>query len=237
MRDSIRLSFRLTRLGKRLIYLYAGIYLVELVCQHWLSLPVAEWLSLYPPLSPGFHVWQAATHAFIFDPYSPLSPVFSLIGFVFFAEPIERFFGTRRFLIFYFSAAAAAAAFGMLLSGVEAFSVPFCGIGPEVLALITAFGFLYPDLVIYLFFIIPVRAIWISYITIGAAVLLFLGKADPWGAYHLGGILTALFWVKGGRRLLSRDTWTLWWLRLRYRVRRRRFTVINGGKDKPPTLH
>lgn len=233
----MRLSLRLTRLGKRLLCIYAGIFVAELICQHWLSLPVGEWLSLYPPFSPDFRIWQVVTHAFIFDPFSPLGPLFSFIGFFFFAEPVERFFGTRRFLLFYFSVAAVAAASGMLLSGIEAFSAPFCGIGPEILALVTAFGLLYPDLTIYLFFFIPVRAIWVSYFTIAVAVLLFLGKADPWGAYHLGGILTALFWVKGGRRLLSRENWTLWWLKLRYRIRRRKFTVIQGGKDKPPTLH
>ena len=63
----------LTLLGKRLLLIYGAIYILELLFEHWLKIPVVGVLQLYPLKYKSFHVWQIFTHPFIHDPQAPIS--------------------------------------------------------------------------------------------------------------------------------------------------------------------
>lgn len=113
---------------------------------------------------------------------------------------------------------------------------------PYVIALVALFGLALPDATINLFFVLPIKARWIFYMTIGFAVLGFIAQPgiasfERFGA--IGGIVAWFFLFGPGA--------------LRRRFRRAgqsiekdlRFKVYNGGRSgssrgrKPPdeTLH
>ncbi|MFZ5569416.1 MAG: rhomboid family intramembrane serine protease [Thermodesulfobacteriota bacterium] len=231
----------LTRLGKTLLLVYVGIYVIELLVEHWLGLPLVETLAMFPLTDPRFHPFQVITHPFIQPPQFPVSFLFSCLAFYFIAAPVEHAMGRRRFLILFFLAALGGAVPGLIFSMVPGLDQPFMGMVPSILALMVVFGLLNPEATMLLMFILPVKARYISYGTALITLLTFLAKTNPAGAYHLGGILMGYAYFKGFGNLHPilrlRSAYGNW----QYRRRRARFTVIDGRKrdDEPkkPTIH
>lgn len=240
MRSSFGFGTRLSRLGKHLLILYGVIYVAQLLLEHWFGIPVAAFLQLYPPGSGNFHLWQILTHPFIHDPQAPIGFLINCLMLYFFAAPVEFALGPGRFLGLFYLAALGGALFGMAFSGVAGFGAPFMGMLPSLLALIVVFGLLNPEATILLMFILPVKAKYISYGTAGVTLLTFLAKANPYGAYHLGGILCGFIYFKVPGSFLDPQLVYLKYLQWRLKRRKSRFTVIDGSRgkdDDKPTYH
>ncbi len=229
----------LTPVGKIMLIVYASIYILELLCEHWLAIPLYGWLALNPLRSGTFQFWQVLTHPVIHNPGAPISFLINCLVFYFFAGTIESALGTRRFLALYIAAAVGGVIAGLLFSGLASFSVPYAGMMPSLLALIVTFGLLQPEAVILLFFVLPVKAKFISYGTVIVTALTFLAKANVHGAYHLGGILFGYLYFRPPFQLLNPNWWR--WKSFDFFQRRKksRFTVIKGDKndDDRPTIH
>jgi len=231
----------LTRTGKKLLLVYGVIYVLELLFEHWLHVPVVSVLQLHPMGSPGFQIWQFLTHPFIHNPGSPFTFLISCIVFYFFSGPVENAFGTRRFLILFYFSALGGAFCGLGLSGVAGFNSPFLGMMPSLLSMIVVFGSLNPEATILLMFVLPIKAKYLSYGTIIITALTFLAKANPHGAYHLGGILFGYMYLRGMGNVLD---WKLLYLKLRvWHLKKNRpdLRVVGGYEDKEeqrgPTYH
>ena len=231
----------LTPLGKRLLLFYGCIYVLELLFEHWLKIGIVAALELHPLGNGGFHFWQLITHPFIHNPNSPISFIISCIIFYFFAAPVEHNFGTKRFLIFFYASALGGALCGLGFSLVAGFDLPFLGMMPSLLSLVVIFGLLSPEATILLMFILPIKAKYLSYGTVIITFLTFLAKANPHGAYHLGGILFGYLYFKGLGKYLDFSSIRLKYFEWRLEKRKSRFTVIDGGKAKEdketPTYH
>jgi len=230
---------RLTLLGKRLLIIYSIIYILELICEHWLNIPVVAYLPLYPLNTSAFGFWQLITHPFIHNPYYPFSFLLHLIGIYFFAAPVEYAFGTKRFLALFYISAIGAAICGLAFSYVLGFHAPFLGMSPSVLALVVVFGLINPEATILFMFVLPIKAKYISYGTVVLVLLTLLAKY-PYGAYHLGGILFGYIYFKGPRKLLHPGSIYLKFLQWQYKRKKSRFGVIDGGNkkdDDTPTYH
>jgi len=239
MQVSYRFDSNFTKLGKQLLILYGVIYVIELVCEHWLNIPVVAFLQLYPLQHPDFRLWQVITHPFIHDPSAPITFLINSLVFYFFSGSIESSLGARRFLILFYGSALGSAVCGLLFSSVTGFSQPFMGMLPGLLSLVVIFGLLNPETSILLFFVLPVKAKYISYGTILVTVLTFLAKANPYGAYHLGGIVTGwIYWI-GPAHFFSLSRLHMHYLEWQLKKKKSRFRVIHGEKkdDDKPTLH
>ena len=82
--------------------------------------------------------------------------------------------------------------------------LPMVGASGAIFGILTAFGLLFPDVRLYLFFMVPVRAIYA--VLIFGAIELVLAIINAPGDFiahyaHLGGMLIAFLLVKGFRRL------------------------------------
>ncbi len=229
-----------TRLGKTLLLVYGGIYVIELLGELWVDIPLVETFALFPLQDPGFHLWQLISHPFIQPPQVPVGFLFSCLIFYFVAEPVERALGGKRFLVFFYVAALGSAVLGLLFSMVSGLDQPFMGMLPSILALIVVFGLLNPEATMLLMFVLPVKAKYISYGTVLITLLTFLAKTNPAGAYHLGGILLGYCYFKGFGNLYPIRHLQSIYLDWQLRRRRARFTVIEGRKkddDTKPTIH
>jgi membrane associated rhomboid family serine protease len=239
-RRSFGFGINLTRLGKRLLFIYGTIYILSLLFEHWLRIPAVAVLRLYPFKSINFHVWQILTHPFSHNPQAPISFLINCLIFYFFAAPVEYAFGSKRFLILFYLSALGGALCGLLFSGISGFSTPFLGMLPSLLSLIVIFGLINPEATILLMFILPIKAKYISYGTVLIALLTFLAKANPHGAYHLGGILFGYIYFKGPGTLFDPNLIYLKYMEWQLKRKRSRFGVIDGGKEKEddtPTYH
>ncbi|RJP78441.1 MAG: rhomboid family intramembrane serine protease [Desulfobacteraceae bacterium] len=228
-----------TGTGKRLLLLYGVIYFLELICEHWLAIPVTVFLKLYPFGHPDFQIWQILTHPFIHDPSAPIAFLINCLVFYFFSGSVESAIGTRRFLILFYVSALGSVVCGLLLSMVTGLDQPFMGMLPSLLSLVVAFGLLNPEASILLFFVLPVKAKYISYGTILITVLTFLAKANPFGAYHLGGIFFGCMILIGPKQFFSLNRLHFLYLEWQLKKKKSRFRVIHGEKkdNDKPTLH
>jgi len=241
MKISYEFGSRLTRLGKKLLLIYGVIYVLELLFEHWFKIPIVSLLMLHPYEHNSFHIWQLVSHPFIHDPYSPFSFLISCIVFYFFVGPVENYFGIKRFLAFFYTSALGGLLGGLAFSSVSGFNAPFSGMLPSLLSLIVIFGFLSPEATILLMFVLPIKAKYLSYGTIIVTFLTFLAKANPYGAYHLGGILFGYLYFKGYANLIDLNLLYERYLRWQLKKKRARFMVIDGNKGKGdedrPTYH
>ncbi len=239
-RQTIGFGRSLTPVGKFMLVVYAAVYVLELIGEHWLGMPIYRWLALSPLNSGNFHIWQAVTHPVIHDPGAPIGFLINCLVFYFFAGTIESALGTRGFMRLYIIAALGGAAGGVVFGGLSSFGVPCAGMMPSLLALIIVFGLLQPEATILLMFVLPVKAKYISYGTAIVTALTFLAQTNVHGAYHLGGIGLAWLYFRAPLRWLDLDWWR--WKTTAYSRKRRRanFTVINGkgnDDDDKPTIH
>jgi membrane associated rhomboid family serine protease len=228
-----------TRTGKRLLLFYVAIYILELLCEHWLAIPVVAYLQLYPFSHPDFHIWQIITHPFIHHPSAPIAFLLNCVVFYFFSGTVESSLGTRRFLTLFYVSAFGSAVTGLLFSSVTGFNAPFMGMLPSLLALVVVFGLLNPEASVLLFFVLPIKAKYISYGTVIVTALTFLAKANPYGAYHLGGIFAGYLYLVGPRHFFSLNRLHMMYLEWKLKRKKSRFQVIQGNKDDndKPTLH
>jgi len=239
-RQTVGFGSRLTPVGKFMLVVYATVYVLELIGEQWLGMPIYRWLALSPLNSGNFHIWQVVTHPVIHDPGAPIGFLINCLVFYFFAGTIESAIGTRGFLRLYIIAALGGAAAGMIFGGLSSFGVPSAGMMPSLLALIIVFGLLQPEATILLMFVLPIKAKYISYGTAIVTALTFLAQTNVHGAYHLGGIGLAWLYFRRPLRWFDLDWWR-WKTAANNRKRRRaNFTVINGkgnDDDDKPTIH
>ncbi len=236
---SYRFGSGFTSLGKQLLIVYGVIYVLELLFEHWIEVPVVSYLQLYPLQDPNFQIFQFVTHPFVHNPNAPFGFLINCLVFYFFSGPIEQAFGTKRFLILFYISALGSAILGFAFSSVSGFNAPFLGMLPSLLSLVVIFGFLSPEATILLMFILPIKAKYLSYGTILITVLTLLSKVNPHGAYHLGGIFFGYLYFKGPKGLPTPNSVYLKYLEWQLKRKRSRFRVINGNKDDDdtPTIH
>lgn len=240
--SSFQFGSGLTRLGRAMLLIYGSVYVLELLFEHWLQVPLVRSLFLFPLGHPEFRVWQLLTHPFLHDPGSPLGFLITCLVFYFFSAPVERSLGPLGFLFLFYSSAVGALLAGLTVNALTGFSWPFSGMMPSLLSLIVVFGFMNPEATILLMFVLPIKAKYLSYGTIIITFLTFLAKVNPHGAFHLGGILTGYILLRGPGGFPGPGIIYERYLLRRARKKRGRFTVIEGRKDrdedpKGPTYH
>ena len=240
IRPSFDFGSNLTPLGKRLLILYGGIYIMELLLSNWFASPLVTFLQLHPVNSPNFHFWQFFIHPFLHDPAAPIGFLINCLMFYFFAAPVEHAGGPRRFLTLFYLSAIGAALCGTAFSSVSGFDAPFMGMLPSLLSVMVVFGLLNPEATLLLMFILPVKAKFLSYATVLITLITFLAKANPYGAYHLGGILFGYIYFKSPGIRFCLDSIQLTYREHKQKKKRANFKVIQGDNKKnndKPTLH
>jgi len=176
------------------------IFLVEMAVGDEAIARFALW-----PLGSLFAPWQLVTYAFLHA--SVTHVLFNMLGLYSFGSDLERVWGTRRFLIYYFTCAIAAGLTQLVFSAVTGAQYPTVGASGAVFGLLLAFALLFPDRrVLLLFPPIPMRAP--IFAVVYGVIELFLGVTGTQeGVAHfahlggmLGGFVLLLLWGRGRRR-------------------------------------
>ena len=146
--------------------------------------PMYQWFALFPIGSPFFRWWQFVTHMFMHGNFMHI--FFNMWSLIVFGPMLERLWGSKKFLIFYF----------------------VCGLGASgaIYGLLLGFGMLYPNYVLTLVFPpVSLKAKWFVAIFAGIELLTgVLGTHDGVAHFaHLGGMLFGLIliliWKKKGQ--------------------------------------
>lgn len=147
-------------------------------------------------LKRGF-IWQLLTYQFLHGGLPHL--VLNSMALYFFGRPMELMLGQRAFLKLYLLSGLVGGIFQVALGLVSPqFSGPMVGASAGICGLIAAFALLSPDSVIYLFFVLPVRArYFLPLMIVLSTVLLFVpGNTNIAHGAHLGGTLFGVAYLR-----------------------------------------
>jgi len=203
---------------KNIIIINVLVYLVTTLKSGFMY----ENFALFYPTSPFFHWWQPVTHMFMHGGFWHL--FFNMYTLFIFGSVLERVWGMKKFLLFYFVTGLGAAA---VHTGVEWIQMthwmsqaaegsmaaqasihalkmtPTVGASGAIYGLLMGYAMLYPDSVMRLIFPpIALKAKW--FVLIFAAIELLTGVTGTGGGIahfaHLGGLifgfLLIMYWKK-----------------------------------------
>jgi len=183
---------------RALLFTNVAIFLLEQV--RGLGEPLLALFALWP-LGPLFHPWQVITYAFLHDATSIAHIFFNMFALFMFGSALERFWGTRRFVVFYFASVAAAACTELLVLTQSRVVEPVIGASGGVFGLLLGFAWYFPRQRLVVFPLpIPMPA-WL-FVTLYGGLELVLGVTGAQDSVahfaHLGGMLggalTILLW-------------------------------------------
>ena len=166
------------------------------------------YLGLTPALvaERGF-VWQIGSYMFLHANFWHI--FLNMYALMIFGMSVEQVWGGRRFLVYYFFTGVGAGITIFLLNffmkGV-AYHIPTIGASGAVFGLLLAFGVLFPDAQILLFFVFPIRARYLV-VLYGALEMLSLLQSPEGSSVshvgHLGGLFFGILYFVFIRKRVS----------------------------------
>ncbi|MGH6630337.1 MAG: rhomboid family intramembrane serine protease [Burkholderiales bacterium] len=223
----------LTWVVRRLIIITSAIFLLTylpLVMFRW-QFPF-EFFGLRPfDVTHRLFLWQPVTYLFLHGGFFHL--VFNLFALWMFGSELERLWGPRRFLTYFFLTGIGAAVFDVLVQP-SAVSLTVGNSG-AVYGILLAYGMLFPDRPILLWLLIPVKAKW--FVLIMGLIEFTSSFSNPGSTVshiaHLGGMLFGFLYLRGAglpyRLQLRYHEWRRARLRKKFEVYMRK----NDEKDQP----
>jgi rhomboid family protein len=196
---------------------------------------VTDLFGLHPRLVVrGLWIWQAATYMFLHGGIFHI--LFNMLALWMFGTELERTWGTRYFLKFYFVTGIGAGILTALFA-----QLPFAfaqqlqyanviGASGAIYGLLLAYALYFPDRPIYMYFVFPIPAK--VFVAIMGAIA-FLSSLNESGgvanATHLGGLLVAYVFLKSARvHPLSELKYR--YLKWKINRVRKKFDVYSGGR-------
>jgi membrane associated rhomboid family serine protease len=159
-----------------------------------------------------------------------------------FGAELERIWGTRFFLKFYFITGVGAACLTVLLSLLplaplqQLYASDIIGASGAVYGLLLAYALYFPDRPIYMYFVFPIPAR--IFVLIMGAIAFFTSLSESGGvanATHLGGLLVAYVYLTSLRKgpRIQLNPWAevkYRWVKWRLASARKKFDVYSGGR-------
>jgi len=157
---------------------------------------IIEYFALKPySIINKLYLWQFVSYMFFHG--NPAHILFNMYAVLIFGIPIEQEWGSRRFLFYYLFTGIGAGitifVINLIFPG-PGYYIPTIGASGAVFGLLLAFGIMYPDVELLLFFFIPIKA---KYLVVLYGLLeLFLELQGSVGNIshlgHLGGLFFGL---------------------------------------------
>lgn len=162
--------------------------------------------------------WQPLTYMFLHG--GLLHLLLNMLVLVMFGSALEAVWGTSRFLKYYFLTGIGAGLSNCVLT--PSLPIPIIGASGAVYGLLAAYGVLFPDALVYVYLLFPIRAKYLVLIFGGIEFFASLhpGASPVAHLVHLGGMVVGLVYLKWADTAawLRRTNWK----RRYYRETRRR---------------
>ena len=200
---------------QRLIIINAGVFLLTSLTglSFW-----AHWFGLNPDLVfTRLHIWQPLTYMFL---HAGLWHVgLNMLMLWMFGSELERLWGTREFMRYYFATGVGAGVFSLVpflatvITG-GGFVPSIIGASGAVYGILLAYAMTYPDRTVYVYFLMPVK---VKYLMLVMGVLTFVSVGNSDGIAHithLGGLVVGWVYLKRAgryRNLTMNLPLAQWW--------------------------
>jgi len=167
---------------------------------------ITFYLALWP-IGVNFWPWQILTYMFLHGGMGHL--FFNMLALWMFGMEMENLWGSKRFLIYYLVCGLGAGITNVLVAPLLGQAVPTVGASGAVFGVLIAFGMLFPERPIYLYFLLPIRA---KFFVTGFIVLELIygvtGTSDGIAHFaHLGGAAVGLVYMLALRGTIPARQW------------------------------
>jgi len=173
-----------------------------------------------------FMIWQFFTYMFLHGGFGHI--LFNMFALWMFGTELEYNWGTSDFLKYYFTCGVGGGILVWLTSmfGFSSYLIPTIGASGAIFGLLVAYGMMWPDRSIFIFGILPMKALHFVIIFGALDLLQGLSRSGSGIAYfcHVGGGVTGFIYLKYGWRIM---------VHLENQINKfkaRRFKIIHGGK-------
>jgi rhomboid family protein len=144
-------------------------------------------------------VWQLVTYMFLHGDFWHI--FFNMFVFWMFGVELEREWGSKQFLKYYFICGIGAGLVNILLTSKDPGYVGTVGASGAIYGIMVAYALYYPDRQVFIYFLIPVK---VKYFVGFMALISFISTMNPQSdgiahAAHLGGIVVGFVYLKLGR--------------------------------------
>ena len=225
----------LTPAVKFLLILTTVLFFLQVILHRFLGFYVETLFGLVPDLvlHKGF-LWQLVTYIFLHSELFHLG--FNLLVLWMFGGELERIWGRRFFLRYFFVCGIGAGLCVVLLT--PSSTVPTIGASGALYGILLAYGLLFPNRQIFLWFLVPIRAK--HFVLIIGAIAFYSTLTLPGSGVshlaHLGGIFVGYVYLRGWRHIgqIHRI-----YLETKLKRLKRKFRVVekDGDDTKRPHIH
>src|SRR5512138_1028973 len=147
-----------TRTVKLLIIANVAVFILQMLTRALGNYSLVAYFGLVPAaVTEDLWVWQFVTYMFLHGGVFHI--FFNMLTLFMFGNELERYWGTSRFLKYY-SLTGIGAGVCSWLAAMHSQSV-IIGASGAIYGLLLAYGMLYPNRVVYLNFLLPVKVKWL----------------------------------------------------------------------------
>ena len=187
----------------------------------------------------NFMVWQLFTYLFLHGGIWHL--IFNMLTLWMFGSPLERDWGTRRFLKYYFICGIGAGVFDLVLNILFGhWNNTTIGASGAIYGLLVGFGVLYPNQTVLMNFLFPIKAKYMVMIYAGVELLMSMGvNSGVSNIAHLGGMVVGFVYLKSrlpGLRIRMPD-WRGAYRQWKLQRAKRKFQVYMKKHDRGPWVN
>ncbi len=185
---------------KWLLISNTAIWLLYFFAARGESIEIFNLLALSPRAVLGhFAIWQPVTYMFLHDPQGFGHILFNMLALWMFGTDLERDWGTKRFLTYYFLCGIGAGICDIVVNAaIGNLNTRTIGASGAIYGLLLAFGLLYPDRVVLMNFLFPIKAKYFVMIMGAMAFLSSIGGSTSRvsNIAHLGGMLFGYLYLR-----------------------------------------
>jgi membrane associated rhomboid family serine protease len=176
---------------KKLMIIMGAVFLLQML----VSSRINFYLGLVPILVwSKFFLWQLFTYIFFHGGISHL--LFNLLSLWMFGGELENYWGSKKFLFYFFFCGIGAAICTVILTPYQ--FIPIIGASGAIYGILLAFGWLFPNRLIYVYFLFPIPAKYFV-IIFGLLEFFYFSTEGTGGGIarltHLGGLLFGLIYM------------------------------------------
>ncbi len=183
-------GYGLTPIVKNLMIIMGIVFLLQMVVSGWFDLyfglvPVLVWKKYF--------VWQLFTYIFLHGGFGHI--FFNLLALYMFGGELENYWGSKKFLFYFFFCGVGAGICTVIFSPYQ--FIPVIGASGAIYGLLLAFGWLFPNRPILIYFLLPIPAKY--FVIIFGLIEFFSSMSGSGGGVahltHLGGLLFGLLYM------------------------------------------
>ena len=183
-------GYGLTPAIKKIMIVMGAVFLLQMVVGSRINI----YLGLIPILVWNkYFLWQLGTYIFLHGGVSHI--LFNLLALWMFGGELESSWGSKKFLIYFFYCGIGAGICTVIFSPHQ--FIPVVGASGAIYGVLLAFGWLFPNRLIYIYFLFPIPAKYL--VIIYGLIELFSSMEGTGGGIahltHLGGLFFGLFYM------------------------------------------